>query len=587
MHCICRYPTGVEAAARLATSPFAAEEFSEYPEATVAEVLAAFGRRGGEAGAKRTMAVRIACASLGVPTHFATAEGLSFREFAAAATRLQVLDALPAGATREQRRAALDKVADAFKCAGADGLKRHFVDADPKKGKRSLVAQHEHDVAYLRRGGHTLQTLREREAAPRWRPTEETRRRREEQARRRRREEEARRRREEERRRRREVELEASRLREEEEARRLREEQLELSRRREEQELEMSDEQKSRAALDMLRAKLRDPEQAGRDLLEGWTASRERRRGSDGLLLVEFCYQFTDPDGKVYHNLTAAAQAAAQRLSKETAFDAALWLAKAAPRLRTVRGCEVRRVGDASWRRFASQSDATRAFPELSQNDISKLIHNPSKVRVLVRGRFEARKVTEPAADEASSTPKLATVQLDDDDDDDAAPWSGPAPELGGEAPPQDASVAMPPAPQLVAAVAAPPVGAVAAPPVGAVAARPFGMGAATADARVPFGGALQELDAAVEVDAALVAPALDGALAAPAWPTPPPAAALDASAQLFGLDLDARSRQAAAPAPVVAAPALVSPVAAAASTKRPRDESPKSVAQSCVDSYQ
>ena len=41
------------------------------------------------------------------------------------------------------------------------------------------------------------------------------------------------------------------------------------------------------------------------------------------------------------------------------------------------------------------------------------------------------------------------------------------------------------------------------------------------------------------------------------------------------------------APAPVVAAPALVSPVAAAASTKRPRDESPKSVAQSCVDSYQ
>ena len=578
MHCICRYPTGVEAAARLATSPFAAEEFSEYPEATVAEVLAAFGRRGGEAGAKRTMAVRIACASLGVPTHFATAEGLSFREFAAAATRLQVLDALPAGATREQRRAALDKVADAFKCAGADGLKRHFVDADPKKGKRSLVAQHEHDVAYLRRGGHTLQTLREREAAPRWRPTEETRRRREEQARRRRREEEARRRREEERRRRREVELEASRLREEEEARRLREEQLELSRRREEQELEMSDEQKSRAALDMLRAKLRDPEQAGRDLLEGWTASRERRRGSDGLLLVEFCYQFTDPDGKVYHNLTAAAQAAAQRLSKETAFDAALWLAKAAPRLRTVRGCEVRRVGDASWRRFASQSDATLAFPELSQNDISRLIHNPSKVRVLVRGRFEARKVTEPAADEASSTPKLATVQLDDDDD--AAPWSGPAPELGGEAPPQDASVAMPPAPQLVAAVAAPPVGAVAA--------RPFGMGAATADARVPFGGALQELDAAVEVDAALVAPALDGALAAPAWPTPPPAAALDASAQLFGLDLDAPSLQAAAaPAPVVAAPALVSPVAAAASTKRPRDESPKSVAQSCVDSYQ
>ena len=198
MHCICRYPTGVEAAARLATSPFAAEEFPDYQEATVTEVLRAFGRRGGEAGAKRNVSVRIACASLGVPTYFASgrAQGVSMREFAAASARLQVLDALPAGATREQRRAALDKVADAFKCAGADGLKRHFVDAHPKKGKRSLAAQHEHDEAYLRLGGHTLQTLREREAAPRWRPTEETRRRREEQARRRRREEEARRRRE-------------------------------------------------------------------------------------------------------------------------------------------------------------------------------------------------------------------------------------------------------------------------------------------------------------------------------------------------------------------------------------------------------
>ena len=76
------------------------------------------------------------------------------------------------------------------------------------------------------------------------------------------------------------------------------------------------------------------------------------------------------------------------------------------------------------------------------------------------------------------------------------------------------------------------------------VAARPFGMGGGGScgrEARVPFGGALQELDAAVEVDAALVAPALDKALAAPE-PMPPPAGA-DASAQLFGLDLDAPSR--------------------------------------------
>ena len=141
VHCICHRPTGVEAAARLATTPFAAEEFPDYQEATVTEVLRAFGRRGGEAGAKRNVSVRIACASLGVPTYFASgrAQGVSMREFAAASARLQVLDALPAGATREQRRAALDKVADAFKCAGADGLKRHFVDADPKKGKLSLI----------------------------------------------------------------------------------------------------------------------------------------------------------------------------------------------------------------------------------------------------------------------------------------------------------------------------------------------------------------------------------------------------------------------------------------------------------------
>ena len=298
-----------------------------------------------------------------------------------------MLDALPAGATREQRRAALDKVADAFKCAGADGLKRHFVDAHPKKGKRSLAAQHEHDEAYLRLGGHTLQTLREREAAPRRRRlTEEDRRRRREEL---------------------------------------------------------------------------FPELVGRG------PPAEARNAFD-----------------------------------QTCIDLQLESAPEALRAAMVRG----RV-------------AANAF-------------DPS----LLSGFLEARR-RRPIA---------------------ALPASAPQPVCMG-----------------------------AAPPVGAVAARPFGMGAATADARVPFGGALQELDAAVEVDAALVAPALDGALAAPAWPTPPPAAALDASAQLFGLDLDARSRQAAAPAPVVAAPALVSPVAAAASTKRPRDESPKSVAQSCVDSYQ
>ena len=89
-------------------------------------------------------------------------------------------------------------------------------------------------------------------------------------------------------------------------------------------------------------------------------------------------------------------------------------------------------------------------------------------------------------------------------------------------------SVATPPAPQ----------------PVAAVAARPVGRGAAAADA-------------------ALDARSLQAA-AAPAPVVAPPAA----------------------PAPVVAPPALVSPIAAGASPKRPRAPSPKSVAPPC-GSYQ
>ena len=186
--------------------------------------------------------------------------------------------------------------------------------------------------------------------------------------------------------------------------------------------------------------------------------------------------------------------------------------------------------------------------------------------------RQAAMRAARAEKEQARAPSPAPAPQVQVDDDDDAASWSGPALELDEEAPPQDASVATPSAAQ----------------PVAAVAARPVGMGAAAADARVPFGGSLPALSVVVEVEAACAAAALDGALAVPAWPTPAPAPALDASAQVFGLDLDAPSLQAAAaPAPVVAAPALVSPVAAAASTKRPRDESPKSVAQSCVESYQ
>jgi len=81
----------------------------------------------------------------------------------------------------------------------------------------------------------------------------------------------------------------------------------------------------------------------------------------------------------------------------------------------SIQVCEARRVGE-PWRRFASQSDAARAFPEfeLACRDISTLINNPSKAKVAVRGRLEARKVTErPAADEASPAPKRPRVQVD------------------------------------------------------------------------------------------------------------------------------------------------------------------------------
>ena len=68
----------------------------------------------------------------------------------------------------------------------------------------------------------------------------------------------------------------------------------------------------------------------------------------------------------------------------------------------SIQACEVRHVGE-PWRRFASQSDAARAFPEfdLSSIDISTLINHPSKAKIAVRGRLEARKVTERAVEAA------------------------------------------------------------------------------------------------------------------------------------------------------------------------------------------
>jgi len=149
--------------------------------------------------------------------------------------------------------------------------------------------------------------------------------------------------------------------------------------------------------------------------------------------------------------------------------------------------------------------------------------------------------------DASSARAAAPAAPVLDDDFDEAAPLFAPEP----EADVQDTPVA----PLLVAAA-----------PVGAVAVSPFDMG--------PFSGALQPLDV-VEVAASRDASALEGALAARAWETPPLPPPLDDCALACVLaDLDAQSRQAAAaPAPVAAAPAApAAPAAddAAWARKRP-----------------
>ncbi len=66
-------------------------------------------------------------------------------------------------------------------------------------------------------------------------------------------------------------------------------------------------------------------------------------------------------------------------------------------RLGTYRkGCEVRRVGDASWRRFASQKDAGDKFPGIGRNEICALVGESRDGQLRqaangVRGIYEAR----------------------------------------------------------------------------------------------------------------------------------------------------------------------------------------------------
>jgi hypothetical protein len=99
------------------------------------------------------------------------------------------------------------------------------------------------------------------------------------------------------------------------------------------------------------------------------------------------------------------------------------------------RACEIRRVGDKKWRRFASLTDAVAAFPGLrDKRTVGRLITDNPRDRAPadIRKRFEARDVGDDAPRRPRSPPISAAALAaaargppdsdDDDDDDDDAP---------------------------------------------------------------------------------------------------------------------------------------------------------------------
>ena len=60
--------------------------------------------------------------------------------------------------------------------------------------------------------------------------------------------------------------------------------------------------------------------------------------------------------------------------------------------------CEVRYAGGGTWQRFASQTQAEHAFPDLPSGQLSNLLNCPARCPPAVRARFEARRV--PAGNE-------------------------------------------------------------------------------------------------------------------------------------------------------------------------------------------
>ena len=149
-------------------------------------------------------------------------------------------------------------------------------------------------------------------------------------------------------------------------------------------------------------------------LLAGWKGSR-RKKYTTGR--AGFAYSFVAPDGT---EIASIGRAAAAVLEAVPAADVEAATAEApAPAAAAVRGttapsydhgvrCEVRRVGDARWRRFASWRDAAQAFGVRHASNLSRLANGDPKLPAWVREQYEARRLADdddddaPAADESS-----------------------------------------------------------------------------------------------------------------------------------------------------------------------------------------
>ena len=148
-------------------------------------------------------------------------------------------------------------------------------------------------------------------------------------------------------------------------------------------------------------------------LLAGWKGSR-RKKYTTGR--AGFAYSFVAPDGTEIESIGRAAAAVLGRRRRPTSRPPRKAPAPAAAAVRGTTApsydhgvrCEVRRVGDARWRRFASWRDAAQAFGVRHASNLSRLANGDPKLPAWVREQYEARRLADdddddaPAADESS-----------------------------------------------------------------------------------------------------------------------------------------------------------------------------------------